>query len=169
MYIRFTKSVHLHYRTRVFTLSNTHIRPPFRVYFPICGHDKSDPYGCWRSAITLRTVCNNATPTHKNHTFVLQKPTSRTTNTHFLQRKNPLFATQKPICDKLGGSQKRFVKIIIVAETNISHTQNKTLSSLLEYHFLNHYNRLYRVRITIWYTIYNDFYIRQIWNLSATD
>ena len=32
------------------------------------------------------------------------------------------FAPQKPIGDKLGGSQKRFVKIIIVAETNISHT-----------------------------------------------
>lgn len=63
--------------------------------------------------------------------------------------KHHTFAPQIPIGDKLGGSQKRFIKIIIVAETNISHTQNKTLSSLLEYHFLNHYNRLYRVRITI--------------------
>ena len=74
---------------------------------------------------------------------------SYTTKTILSHRKNPLFAPQKTIGDKLGGSQKCFVKIIIVAETNISHTQNKTLSSLLEYHFLNHYNRLYRVRITI--------------------
>ena len=74
---------------------------------------------------------------------------SYTTNTILLHYKYHTFAPQKPIGDKLGGSQKRFVKIIIVAETNISHTQNKTLSSLLEYHFLNHYNRLYRVRITI--------------------
>ena len=86
---------------------------------------------------------------HKNHTFATQKPTFRTTKTILSQRKNPLFAPQKTIGDKLGGSQKRFVKIIIIAETNISHTQNKTLSSLLEYHFLNHYNRLYRVRITV--------------------
>ena len=27
----------------IFPLPNTHIRPPFRVYFPICGHDKSAP------------------------------------------------------------------------------------------------------------------------------
>ena len=119
----------------------------------------------------LLTVCNNAanklqythvhpqkpyfrtTKTillhHKHHTFTLQKPYFYTTKTILLHRKYPLFAPQIPIGDKLGGSQKRFVKIIIVAETNISHTQNKTLSSLLEYHFLNHYNRLYRVRITI--------------------
>ena len=105
----------------------------------------------------LLTVCNNAanklqyTHVHprntilshyKNHTFAPR-------NTILLHRKKPLLARQKPIGDKLGGSQKRFVKIIIVAETNISHTSNKTLSSLLEYHFLNHYNRLYRVRITI--------------------
>ncbi|WP_276636561.1 hypothetical protein, partial [Prevotella pallens] len=70
-------------------------------------------------------------------------------NTILSHRKYHTFAPQIPIGDKLGGSQKRFIKIIIVAETNISHTQNETLSSLLEYHFLNHYNRLYRVRITI--------------------
>ena len=86
---------------------------------------------------------------HKNHTFALQIPTFRNAKNILSHRKNHTFTPQKPIGDKLGGSQKRFVKIIIVAETNISHTQNKTLSSLLEYHFLNHYNRLYRVRITI--------------------
>ena len=86
---------------------------------------------------------------YKHHTFAPQIPTFRTAKTILLHRKYPLFTPQKPIGDKLGGSQKRFVKIIIVAETNISHTQNKTLSSLLEYHFLNHYNRLYRVQITI--------------------
>ena len=111
MYIRFTKSVHLHYRTRVFTLSNTHIRPPFRVYFPICGHDKSDPYSCERIAIMLLTVCNNAanklqyTHVHPRKTilsqrkyplFALQKPYFRITKTYFSQRKYPLFALQKP-------------------------------------------------------------------------
>ena len=113
------------------------------------GRDESAPtpadglqQRCEQIAIYTRT------PT-KNHTFAPQIPTFRTTKTILSHRKNPLFAPQKPIGDKLGGSQKRFVKIIIVAETNISHTQNKTLSSLLEYHFLNHYNRLYRVRITI--------------------
>ena len=90
----------------------------------------------------LLTVCNNAA-NKLQYTHVHPRKTI------LLHRKYPLFARQKPIGDKLGGSQKRFVKIIIVAETNISHTQNKTLSSLLEYHFLNHYNRLYRVRITI--------------------
>ena len=90
----------------------------------------------------LLTVCNNAA-NKLQYTHVHPR------NTILLHRKYPLFAPQIPIGDKLGGSQKRFVKIIIVAETNISHTQNKTLSSLLEYHFLNHYNRLYRVRITI--------------------
>ena len=105
----------------------------------------------------LLTVCNNAanklqyTHVHPRNTILLyyKNHTFDTTNTILLHYKYHTFAPQKPIGDKLGGSQKRFVKIIIVAETNISHTQNKTLSSLLEYHFLNHYNRLYRVRITI--------------------
>ena len=154
-----------------FISSNTHIHitayafpPPLRVYLRICGHDKSDPYSCERIAIMLLTVCNNAanklqyTHVHprntilshrKYHTFALQTPYFRTAKTILSHHKNHTFTPQKPIGDKLGGSQKRFVKIIIVAETNISHTQNKTLSSLLEYHFLNHYNRLYRVRITI--------------------
>ena len=90
----------------------------------------------------LLTVCNNAA-NKLQYTHVHPRKTILS------HHKNHTFAPQKPIGDKLGGSQKRFVKIIIVAETNISHTQNKTLSSLLEYHFLNHYNRLYRVRITI--------------------
>ena len=168
--------MHSFHRIRIFISPHTHFPLHYMCVFLYAGTINRTPTAtnglqqcCWRSAITLRTVCNNATPTHKNHLFAPQKPTSRTLKTYFSHYKYPLFATQKPICDKLGGSQKRFVKIIIVTETNISHTQNKTLSSLLEYHFLNHYNRLYRVRITIWYTIYNDFYIRQIWNLSATD
>ena len=94
---------------------------------------------------TAKTILSH----RKNHTFTPQKPYFRTTKTILSHHKYHTFAPQKPIGDKLGGSQKRFVKIIIVAETNISHTQNKTLSSLLEYHFLNHYNRLYRVRKTI--------------------
>lgn len=113
--------------------------------------------GTMNRPLQLLTVCQQRceqiaiytrTPT-KNHTFAPQIPYFCTSKTILSQHKYPLFAPQKPIGDKLGGSQKRFVKIIIVAETNISHTQNKTLSSLLEYHFLNHYNRLYRVRITI--------------------
>ena len=156
--------MHSFHRIRIFTSPHTHFPSPLRGHLRICGRDKSDPYSCERIAIMLLTVCNNAanklqyTHVHprntillhrKNHTFAPQKPYFYTTKTILLHYKYPLFAPQIPIGDKLGGSQKRFVKIIIVAETNISHTQNKTLSSLLEYHFLNHYNRLYRVRITI--------------------
>ena len=137
----------------------------------ICGHDKSAPTAadglqqcCEQIAIYTRTptkyhtfalqipyfrTTNTILLHYKYHTFALQKPYFRSANTILSHYKYHTFTPQKPICDKLGGSQKRFVKIIIVAETNISHTQNKTLSSLLEYHFLNHYNRLYRVRITI--------------------
>ena len=67
-HIRITKYVHSHHRTHISTLSNTcihiieyvysfhwirafalphtHIRPPFCGCIRICGHDKSDPYGC---------------------------------------------------------------------------------------------------------------------------
>ena len=38
-----TNCTYSHYQIRISTLSNTHIRPPFRVYFPIYGHDKSAP------------------------------------------------------------------------------------------------------------------------------
>ena len=153
-----------HYHTHISTSSNTCIHfieyvysfhrtrislPHFVGIYVYAGTINRTPTAadglqqrCEQIAIYTRT------PT-KNHTFVLQKPYFRTTKTILLHYKKPLFAPQKPIGDKLGGSQKRFVKIIIVAETNISHTPNKTLSSLLEYHFLNHYNRLYRVRITI--------------------
>ena len=137
MYIRFTKSVHLHYRTRVSTLPHTHFRSPFRGCFRICGHDKSAPTAADSLPIMLEQIAiYTRTPT-KNHTFALQKttfcttknhtfapqiPTFCTTKTILSHRNNPLLARQKPIGDKLGGSQKRFVKIIIVAETNISHT-----------------------------------------------
>ena len=140
-----------HHQIHTFISPHTHFPPPFRERLRICGHDKSVPYSCWRSATMLRTNCNIHTYTHetpyfrtaktilshrKNHTFAPQTPYFRTTKTILLHHKNHTFAPQKPIGDKLGGSQKRFVKIIIIAETNISHTQNKTLSSLLEYHFL---------------------------------
>ena len=68
IHIRITKYVHSHHRTHISTLSNTCFRfnahafphyqiraftPPhahFRLSFcgciRICGHDKSDPYGC---------------------------------------------------------------------------------------------------------------------------
>ena len=121
-------------------------KPYFYTANTILSHRKyhtftpQKPYFCTTKTILLH---------HKNHTFALQIPYFCTTKTILSHRKNHTFAPQIPIGDKLGGSQKHFVKIIIVAETNISHTPNKTLSSLLEYHFLNHYNRLYRVRITI--------------------
>ena len=164
IHIHIIKHVHSFHRIRIFISPHTHFPPPLRGRLRIHGHDKSDPYSCERIAIMLLTVCNNAanklqyTHVHprntilshrKYHTFALQTPYFRTAKTILSHHKNHTFTPQKPIGDKLGGSQKRFVKIIIVAETNISHTQNKTLSSLLEYHFLNHYNRLYRVRITI--------------------
>lgn len=139
---------HVHPRNTILSHHKNHTFAPQKPYF-----------------YTTNTILLH----RKNHTFATQIPTSCNAKNILLHRKKPLLARQKPIGDKLGGSQKRFVKIIIVAETNISHTQNKTLSSLLEYHFLNHYNRLYRVRITIWHSIHNDFHIRQIWNLSATD
>ncbi|WP_455105578.1 hypothetical protein [Prevotella pallens] len=170
-YPNITKYTYPHYQIRISTLPHTHFPSTFRVCFPICGHDKSAPTAadglqqrCEQIAIYTRTptkhhtfapqipyfrTTNTILSHRKNLLFATQIPTSCTAKTYFSHYKNHTFARQKPICDKLGGSQKRFVKIIIVAETNISHTPNKTLSSLLEYHFLNHYNRLYRVRITI--------------------
>ena len=93
-----------------FISSNTHIHitayafpPPLRVYLRICGRDKSDPYSCWRIAIMLLTVCNNAanklqyTHVHPRKTillhrkyplFALQKPYFRTAKTHFSHHKN---------------------------------------------------------------------------------
>ena len=101
-----------------FISSNTHIHitayafpPPLRVYLRICGRDKSDPYSCWRIAIMLLTVCNNAANklqyTHihprntilshrKNHTFAPQKPYFRTAKTILLHYKNHTFTPQKP-------------------------------------------------------------------------
>ena len=52
-------------RTRMSTLSNTYIHSTKHVcsflilrFFHICGHDKSDPYGCLRSAKMLLTGWN---------------------------------------------------------------------------------------------------------------
>ena len=140
----------IHFIEYVYSHHRTHISPPHFVgVYVYAGTINRTPTAadglqqrCEQIAIYTRT------PT-KHHTFTTQKPYFRNAKTILLHYKNHTFAPQKPIGDKLGGSQKHFVKIIIVAETNISHTQNKTLSSLLEYHFLNHYNRLYRVRITI--------------------
>ena len=162
--IHFIEYAYPHYRTRISL-------PHFVGVYVYAGTINRTPTAadglqqrCEQIAIYTRTPTKNHTfapqiPTfrttktilshYKNLLFATQIPTSCTANTILSHAKYPLFAPQKPICDKLGGSQKHFVKIIIVAETNISHTQNKTLSSLLEYHFLNHYNRLYRVRITI--------------------
>lgn len=59
---------------------------------------------------------------------------------------HPLTPSPNPNCDKKGGSQRPFVKIIIVPKENIPYTESAKLSVQLEYHFLNHYNRLYRNR-----------------------
>lgn len=66
--------------------------------------------------------------------------TSRTPTHH------PLTSSPNPNCDKKGGSQQPFVKIIIAPKENIPYTESAKLSVQLEYHFLNHYNRLYRNR-----------------------
>ena len=59
---------------------------------------------------------------------------------------HPLTPSPNPNCDKKGGSQRPFVKIIIAPKENIPYTESAKLSVQLEYHFLNHYNRLYRNR-----------------------
>ena len=64
-HIYIIKHVHSFHRIRIFTSPHTHFPPPFRGCLRICGHDKSDPYGCERSAKTLRTDCDNPTNTHE--------------------------------------------------------------------------------------------------------
>ena len=48
------KNVYLRNQIRISVSPHAHIRFPFRGCIRICGRDKSDPYGCWRFAITLR-------------------------------------------------------------------------------------------------------------------
>ena len=103
--------MHSFHRIRIFTSSHTHFLSPFRVCLRICGHDKSDPYGCERIAIMLLTDYDNAadglqqrceqiaiytrTPT-KYHTFAPQKPYFRTAKTILLHYKYYTFTPQKP-------------------------------------------------------------------------
>ena len=51
--------------THVFTLSNTHIRSPFRVSLRICGRDKSAPTAADGLPIMWRTFCKHSTYTHE--------------------------------------------------------------------------------------------------------
>lgn len=145
-----------HYHTHISTSSNTCIHFIEYVYSHHRTHISPLHFvgvyvytGAMNRTLQLRTDCDNAADGLQQRCKQIVIYTRTPTNTILSHHKTHTFAPQKPIGDKLGGSQKCFVKIIIVAGTNISHTQNKTLSSLLEYHFLNHYNRLYRVRITI--------------------
>ena len=62
-----------HYWIYTFISSNTHFRSLFRGYIHICGHDKSDPYGCERFAITLRTDCQNVA----NGLLIMQRPPTK--------------------------------------------------------------------------------------------
>ena len=64
MCIHIIEYVYSFHRIRAFALPHTHIRPPFRGCFRICGHDKSAPtaannlpFRCERIAKTLRTDC----------------------------------------------------------------------------------------------------------------
>jgi len=58
------RAVSQHYQIYISISTNTCFRiikyaflfPPFCGCLRICGRDKSDPYGCLRSATTLRTV-----------------------------------------------------------------------------------------------------------------
>ena len=57
-YLTIIKHTHSFHRTRISP-------PPFRERLRICGHDKSGPYSCERSATMLRTNCNIHTYTHE--------------------------------------------------------------------------------------------------------
>ena len=74
------------------------------------GHDKSDPYGCWRSAIlwlftdmqipkncAYTYTCNSLwhNNIHRTPTFAMQKPYFCNVKTPFLHAKNHTFARQK--------------------------------------------------------------------------
>ena len=105
-------------RTRMSTLSNTYIHSTTHVcsflilrIFHICGHDKSDPYGCLRSAKMLLMGCYLAVVYVSANTkklclhvhlqlAIIQQHTQnayfRIAKTILLQCKNPLFARQKP-------------------------------------------------------------------------
>ena len=65
------KYAYSHYQKCISTLPNTHICPPFRVYFPICGRDKSAPTAADGLPITWRTLCKtlNVHPRNGVRTF----------------------------------------------------------------------------------------------------
>ena len=46
MHIHFNKYAFSHYQIRIFIPPHTYVRSSFCRFFHICGHDKSDPYGC---------------------------------------------------------------------------------------------------------------------------
>ena len=111
MHIRFLVHVCPHYQIRIFIPPHTYVRSSFCGCFHICGHDKSDPYGCWRSAKMLLMGCHfavvyvsaNTIKLCTNVHLQLAITQQHTQNAYFciaktilLQCKNPLFARQKP-------------------------------------------------------------------------
>ena len=111
MHIRFLVHVCPHYQIRIFIPPHPYVRSPFCVFFHICGHDESDPYGCLRSAKMLLMGWNfvvvyvsaNTIKLYTNVHLQLAMAQQHTQNAYFriaktilLQCKNPLFARQKP-------------------------------------------------------------------------
>ena len=110
MHIRFLVHVCPHYQIRIFIPPYTYVRSSFCGFFHICGHDKSDPYGCLRSAKMLLMGCYLAVVYVSANTkklclhvhlqlAIIQQHTQnayfRIAKTILLQYKNPLFARQK--------------------------------------------------------------------------
>ena len=110
MHIRFLVHVCPHYQIRIFIPPHTYVRSSFCRFFYICGRDKSDPYGCWRSVIMLLIGCYFAVVYVSANTIKLclhvhlqltmaQQHTQNAyfcnVKTPFLHAKNHTFARQK--------------------------------------------------------------------------
>ena len=85
MYLCIIKYAYPFHKIRVFVSPHTHFRPSFCGCIHICGHDKSGPYSCWRTAITLLTD-------YKKHTFGFLKHHSYKTQTIVAQNANSIFS-----------------------------------------------------------------------------
>ena len=117
--------------------SNPNPRTPRKSRAPIYPATKipstTNPRVPRASRTPISTATNPPSPTNS------RVPRNSRTPTH-----HPLTSSPNPNCDKKGGSQQPFVKIIIAPKENIPYTESANSSVQLEYHFLNHYNRLYR-------------------------
>ncbi len=117
--------------------SNPNSRIPRKSRAPIYPatkiHSTTNPRVPRTSMAPISTATSPPSPTNS------RVPRNSRTPTH-----HPLNPSPNPNCDKKGGSQRPFVKIIIAPKENIPYTESAKLSVQLEYHFLNRYNRLYR-------------------------